>query len=138
MKRLFLAAVLGLAVMPAMAEEKKLPPIAGALTRNECGACHLAFPAGMLPAPSWTAIMKGLDDHFGEDASLDDDSRRWIEAYLIGYARKGSGAELRFTKARWFVDEHSGREFKRKMTGRSVKTVVNCVACHRGAERGRF
>ncbi len=138
MNRLLLAAVLGLAVMPAMAAEDKLPPIAGALTKSECGACHIAFPAGMLPTQSWTAIMNGLDDHFGEDASLDDDSRRWIEAYLTGYSRKGSGAPLRFTKLRWFLNEHNGREFKQKMAGRSVKTVVNCIACHRGAERGKF
>ena len=138
MKTSLLAAVLGLAVIPAMAAEETYPPIAGELTKNECGACHMAFQAGLLPAQSWSKIMDTLDDHFGEDATLDDASRKWIESYLTGNAGKGSGAPLRITELRWFVNEHGGRGFKRMMDGRRVKSVVDCVACHRGAERGYF
>ena len=30
---------------------------ANATYEAECGACHLAYPAGFLPAASWSAIM---------------------------------------------------------------------------------
>ncbi len=138
MKTSLLAAVFSLVVTLAMAAEEKFPPIAGALTKNECGACHMAFQAGFLPAQSWSKIMNSLDDHFGEDATLDDASRKWIEAYLTANAGKGSGAPLRITMLRWFINEHSGRGFKRMMDGRRVKSLVDCVACHRDADRDYF
>ena len=44
--------------------------------QQECAACHLAYPPGMLPAPSWKRIMGGLEHHYGTDASLDEASVR--------------------------------------------------------------
>jgi len=39
--------------------------------QHECGACHLAYPPGLLPAASWQRLMANLPRHFGTDASLD-------------------------------------------------------------------
>ena len=39
--------------------------------KAECGSCHVAYPAQLLPATSWQRLMKGLDKHFGTDASVD-------------------------------------------------------------------
>src|SRR5690606_37122372 len=39
--------------------------------QEECGACHLPYPPGLLPAASWQRIMQDLAHHFGTDASLD-------------------------------------------------------------------
>ena len=138
MKKLLLAAVFSLAVMPGMAAADSVPPITSGLTKKECGACHMAFSARFLPAQSWSKIMSTLDDHFGEDASLDEFSRKWIESYLMDNAGRGSGAPLRITQLRWFLREHGGRKFTRQMREHRAKSAVNCGACHRRADRGKF
>jgi hypothetical protein len=57
---------------PAAAEgQNRLGPVTHEATRQECGACHMAFQPGLLPAASWRQVMSGLAKHFGEDASLD-------------------------------------------------------------------
>ena len=53
--------------------DEDIKPVNHALTEEECSACHLAFPAAMLPSTSWSRLMSSLESHFGEDASLDGD-----------------------------------------------------------------
>ena len=45
--------------------------IANPVYKEECGSCHMAYPPGLLPARSWTKVMSGLDNHFGDNAELD-------------------------------------------------------------------
>jgi cytochrome c5 len=35
--------------------------------RNECGACHVPYPAGLLPAASWQRLMNAIQGDFDED-----------------------------------------------------------------------
>ena len=56
------------------------------LTENECGARHFAYPAAMLPTTSWRKIMETLENHFGEDASLDTQTMQAITTYLVANA----------------------------------------------------
>ena len=56
--------------------------------QQECGSCHVAYPASLLPASSWQRIMLGLDQHYGSDASLDADTTRQIGAWLQQHAAK--------------------------------------------------
>jgi Dihaem cytochrome c len=110
--------------------------------QQECGACHLAYPPGLLPAPSWQRLMGGLGQHFGTDATLDAASARQIGAWLQAHAgtgRRVSAAppEDRITRSPWFVrkhDEVSAATWKRA----SIQSPANCAACHRGAEQGDF
>ena len=109
--------------------------------RAECGACHIPYPPRFLPKASWRAMMANLADHFGEDASLADDTAAKIEKYLVSHAarwrvRKGATPPLRISKLRWFVHEH-----REEVSPRSLKKAgswSNCAACHRGAARGYF
>ncbi len=39
--------------------------------QQECAACHVAYPPGLLPAASWQRVMDNLPRHYGTDASLD-------------------------------------------------------------------
>ena len=39
--------------------------------QQECAACHVAYPPGMLPKTSWQHLMDNLPRHYGTDASLD-------------------------------------------------------------------
>ncbi|MEZ5458528.1 MAG: hypothetical protein R3E65_04085 [Steroidobacteraceae bacterium] len=120
-----------------------------ALWREECGACHVAYPARMLPAADWRRIMSTLDRHFGTDASLDAAAVARIESYLTraGSTRaverpaavgKPAVAELpRITTQRWFLREHDSippSTWKDKRVG----SAARCDACHLNAAQGRF
>lgn len=110
--------------------------------KSECGACHVAYPPGLLPAESWRAIMSGLDKHFGSNAGLDAASASEITAFLVKNARKdgrGSSGEplLRITETRWFKSEHS-EVAARHWNSPKVKSRANCGACHTTADSGDF
>jgi len=115
---------------------------------EECGSCHMAYPAGLLPGKSWPKVMVGLENHFGENAELDVQTRQEIEAYLVGESERasyrklfrnlGDATPLRITELPYFVHEHD--EIPARFVGGNdkVKSLSQCNACHRGAERGRF
>jgi hypothetical protein len=138
----FLAAALLVAAGPALADGDYLPPVTHPATQEECSACHMAYPAGLLPARSWGAIMGDLENHFGENAQLDETTRAEIEAYLVGAAAprirgvSSSATPLRISELPWFKREHN-EEVSPRMLKRA-KSMANCGACHRGAERGYF
>lgn len=107
---------------------------------EECGGCHVPFPASGLPAASWDALMGGLDRHFGSDASLAPQDAGTIRGWLRANAGRGAAnltEPLRITRTAWFLREHDEIPVA---TWRSpaVKSAANCAACHRGAERGDF
>ena len=127
------------------------PSPEAAAYQTECGACHLAYPPELLPARSWTRLMGGLDDHFGQNAELDAAEQatmtRWLERNAAEHSsrsiarrvvRDSEGqtplriSELRFIKREH--DEVSPQVWRRPAVG----SVANCAACHRGAEKGSF
>jgi len=116
------------------------PPLP--LYKTECAACHIAYPAGMLPAASWQAIMTGLSKHYGVDASLDATATQHIGTWLVAHAGTGrrfsdAPPDNRISKSRWFVRQHdevSASVFKRA----SVGSASNCGACHGHAADGDF
>jgi hypothetical protein len=61
----------------------------------------------MLPAPSWKSVMGGLNDHFGQNATVDAATKQTLEAWLV----KNAGGPLpkptlRITTTNWWVREH--------------------------------
>ena len=110
--------------------------------KAECSACHLVYPAGMLPALAWKNIMGGLQKHYGTDASLDAPTvmqiGKWLEANAGTYKRVSEvPPDNRISKSVWFIrkhDEVSPSVFKRA----SVGGASNCAACHSGAAEGNF
>jgi hypothetical protein len=137
MRAPILAAALFLLALPATADElEQVPPVTHEPTKKECGECHMAFQPALLPAESWRKIMAGLEDHFGEDASLEADLTVEIEAYLVENAGRGDGTKLRITEQRWFRHEH---DFPNRMWQKpEVRSRANCEACHRDAARGSY
>ncbi len=129
-----------------------LPRPANKNWQQECSSCHLAYPPSLLPRASWRRVMGGLDQHFGENASLDPatqaDILRFLEANAADSGRGGMGnrimqrmdtnaTPLRLTETAWFVRKHD--EVPRTAWSRkSVGSAANCAACHRQAEQGRF
>lgn len=124
-------------------DDQRIRPLNHAAWRQECGACHIAYPPQLLPAVSWRAIMNGLDRHFGVDAALDPQQRADILRFLEANAGRGGGSldgkpPLRITETRWFVHEHS-EELPAGIWRRpEVKSPANCVACHVAADRGDY
>lgn len=120
---------------------------------KECGGCHTAYAPGLLPARSWQKIMGNLEDHFGDDASLEEPSKLAILRGLVeggadnaqpsdlmrrvNRAIAPSVTPLRITETPFFRhmhDEVSASVWKRK----SIGSKANCGACHAYANQGRY
>lgn len=110
--------------------------------KQECAACHVAFPPGLLGAASWQRVMNTLPRHYGTDASLDAATQAKLSAWLTANAGSGrrvveAPPEDRLTRSPWFVREHrevSAATWKLP----AVKSAANCAACHQGADEGDF
>lgn len=119
--------------------------------QDTCGQCHFAYQPDLMPAVSWTALMKNLDDHFGESIELDDDSIKTIADYLNTNSAENSRTKrgtkiikslknkmpMRITEIPYLVHEHheiSPTVFDRE----SIGSFSNCVACHTTAEDGIY
>jgi hypothetical protein len=114
------------------AKTAKLPPPPA--YASACGDCHLAFPARMLPAASWQALLAGLDKHFGSDASLTDAELLPVRTYLMGAARAVKDTDpttplLRITDTRWWQRQHHGISAARWQHP-SIASRSACDACH--------
>lgn len=113
--------------------------------QQECAACHLAYPPGLLPAASWRRLMADLPHHFGTDASVDPATLKrlsgWLEANA-GTTKKVARdptppPQDRITQAAWFVREHD--EIPVATWDRpAIKSAANCAACHTRADQGEF
>jgi hypothetical protein len=130
----------------------KVPILVNPKFKAECSSCHMLYPAGLLPERSWTKMVSTLDKHFGEDASLDEATKKEILNYLVlnssdhDNSRRGSkilktiskaDAPLRISETEYFKRKHhelSENVYKRKAIG----SKANCLACHGGAENGNF
>ena len=131
------AASVALADSRAMPADSMLPAY-----RQECAACHMAYPPGMLPAASWNRMLGRLDQHYGSDASLDPALVRqigtWLEANASTYKRvREQPPQDRITRSAWFERKH--RELDAAVWQRTaVGSRANCMACHTRADRGDF
>lgn len=131
---------------------RKIPDVSNASWKTECASCHMLYQPGLLPERSWTKMMNNLEQHFGENAALDDKTKKEITDFLVSnasdksYSRRGqkilktinaNETPLRISETRYFIrkhDEVSPETYKRKAIG----SPANCIACHSNAERGDF
>jgi len=120
------------------------------LYQQECGSCHLAYPASLLPTKSWDNIIAHLDDHFGDSADLPADEAASIKTYLDdnGYksgfmsgifGRYGSNeVPERITAADFFKSKHGEISVEAVKNNPKVKSFSRCDACHASAKSGNF
>jgi mono/diheme cytochrome c family protein len=139
-----LAFVSAICALPAFADSNAATVPLLPTYKQECAACHIAYPAGMLPAGSWKRLMGGLNKHYGTDASLDTKSLAEISGWLEGHAGTYKRVneippEDRITKSTWFIRKHNEREVSPAVWKRaSVGSASNCIACHANASQGSF
>jgi len=133
---------IGLASVHAQSEGGRNTPLPK--YQQECAACHIAYPAGMLPAASWQRLMGALSKHYGTDASLDEVSLReitgWLKSNAGTYRRVSEEPpQDRITQSAWFLRKHNEREISPAIWKRaSVGSASNCAACHTNASQGNF
>jgi nitrate/TMAO reductase-like tetraheme cytochrome c subunit len=130
----------------AQADKLRLPVDAPPAFQAECASCHVAFPPQLMVADDWKRVMRSLDKHYGDNASLDEKTRQILEDFhvrnaggrKVGAGRTAQAGELpRLTQTDWFVREH--REVPRAdWTHAKVKTPANCAACHTKAAEGSY
>ncbi|MFQ5469508.1 MAG: diheme cytochrome c [Gammaproteobacteria bacterium] len=121
--------------------------------RDECGSCHMAYQPGLLPERSWKKMMSQLDDHFGENAELDDVDRLSLERYLVENAADRSNfrrsnsivksikkkhTPLRISETRYFVRKHDEVPVRAVGKKAKVKSFSQCQLCHQRADQGFY
>jgi mono/diheme cytochrome c family protein len=157
MKKLVIASLLIAGALMAkntsFEELKGVAPATDALYLKECGSCHFAYQAGLLPSRSWERVMDELDKHFGTDATLDSADKQNILNYLqknsadksAKYKRSRKMDEsiattetpIAITKTRYFIQKH--REIGSELIQqKEVKSLSNCMACHTKADKGSY
>jgi nitrate/TMAO reductase-like tetraheme cytochrome c subunit len=110
--------------------------------QQECAACHVAYPPGMLPAASWKRVINKLPQHYGTDASLDaatvNELATWLSANAGTYKRVSEEPpQDRITTSTWF--EHKHRKVAPEVWKRAaIGSRANCAACHTRADKGGF
>ena len=130
------ALLAGLTLTAAQANElERVAPVTNPTVLKECGACHLAYSPKFLSAETWTKITDNLSQHFGEDASLPDATRKVVQDFYVAGAGRSQSGLLRISEQSWWLREH-------RAIGQSklaaAKSKANCAACHKEADKGLF
>lgn len=111
---------------------------------EECGACHLAYPPGLLSRADTARLFDGLADHFGDNASLDPKLTSELRAFALANAGWNASATAargdapRITTTPWFVREHDELPARLVSGNPEVGSFGNCPACHTRAAEGSF
>ncbi len=117
---------------------------------SECSACHVAYHPSLLPRDSWAALMNGLSDHFGEDASLDEATTMHLRGYVMAtaaeafdtkpanrFARVDPAAPFAITASPSWKRIHRAIP-DALFESAAVAARGNCNACHGDAQNGHF
>src|SRR5574344_834705 len=106
------------------------------------------IPPNLLHKKSWELIMGDLENHFGDDASLDEKTNQDILTFLLK-----NSAETSTNKASWnFLNSIGDKDIialskttywerkhkkipKEVFKNEKVKSVANCKACHSDSEK---
>jgi nitrate/TMAO reductase-like tetraheme cytochrome c subunit len=120
---------------------------------DECASCHMGYQPQFLPKRSWDKLMDNLNDHFGVDATFDKNDEKLVREFLLknssdtsnsyGYYSKFARSiakedtPIAISEITKFKKEHR-KVPKRFITQKEVKTIANCIACHKDAKEGLY
>lgn len=144
----------GLLVADAGLSSREVPrmPVAELLPAfaSECTDCHMAYHPSLLTENAWMQLLEQLDDHFGEDASIDESTVAEIRTWLAGHSAETvdtAPSSLIVTAdpaAPYAISRTSAWRELHKDIGDDLfqRSVIgsksNCIACHADAETGLF
>jgi hypothetical protein len=133
--------------------ERGVANVSHPLYKEECGSCHMAYPPALLSTASWTAVMRGLDDHFGDNAELDAQTHKTISEFLTGNSADNSNYRrsrkfmqgidantppLRISETPYFKRKHDEIPQSMLSNNSEVSSFSQCNSCHQGAQKGIF
>jgi hypothetical protein len=138
----------------SFAHKGEVAPLANETYKEECGSCHFPYQPGLLPTGSWQKLLaaSALEDHFGENAELDEDTRLQLLAILekgaadksyykrsrkIMASLKGD-TPLRITEIPYIRRKHDEIPARLIKPNDKVKSLSYCNACHQQAARGNY
>lgn len=117
---------------------------------KECISCHTLFPPFLLPQKSWISMMENLENHFGDDASLDSQTTLSIKEFLVQNSAESSTKESAFrilsslksdqnyiaiTETPFWKNRH--KKIDKAVYARAdIGKPSNCKACHATIENG--
>ena len=134
-------------------DEAVFPMPRGKTLVNECGSCHTAYAPGLLPARSWRKMLSELDNHFGEDVSVQEPVRLALLKDHEDMAADGAFADMRMRRIAGsvpanaapqritdtaffkFMHDEVPKSFWRR---KAIGTPANCIACHPRANAGHY
>ncbi len=134
---------------------KEIIQIDNPIYEDECGSCHFAYQPGLLPKASWQKLVDAtaLEDHFGDNAELDEDVRREIEVFLVSNAADDARskrskkimsslrddlAPMRITKVPFIVSRHEEIPDRLIAGNDKVKSLSQCQQCHQDIKKGVY
>ena len=118
--------------------------------RNNCGTCHIAYQAGLLPERSWLKILNS-SGHAGGGVSLNREAKAEIEKYLVQNSADksqskrsmkiltsiGNDAPTRISEIPYIKKKH--RDIREDVFARTtIRSRANCSACHKRADNGIY
>jgi len=114
--------------------------------KQECGSCHIAYAPFLLPKSAWDSMMSDLENHFGDDASLEEETHARIAVFLEKYAndvldtkfaQQKESEEIAISQTPYWEVAHRKLNPKIFKT-EAIKSKANCQTCHKDAESGIF
>lgn len=156
MKSIFLIIFLASLSFASGKNKIDFPPVQSVLYEEECASCHFGYQPSMLPKRSWEKLMGGLAEHFGDDASIDEETFKVLEEYIYSHSAekytnykrvrktlKSIGRNetpIEISQVEYIKRKHKKLVRKRDdlVTQKDVRGIFNCVACHRDAKKGIF
>ncbi len=122
---------------------------------EECGSCHFAYQPGLLPEASWKKLLdaSALEDHFGDNAELDDETRLHILDVLVKDSAEKSQykrskkimaslhddkAPLRIIETPYIKRKHHEIPENLVKGNPKVKSLSYCDKCHQKVDEGIY
>lgn len=135
--------------------QKEVAPVKDSVHNEECSACHFPYQPGLLPERSWRKLLaaNALEDHFGENAELDEETRKHILDFLVANAAdkskykrslkimaslKKDETPLRITEVSYIRRKHHDIPAKLIKGNPKVKSLSFCDNCHNKAGDASF
>lgn len=134
-------------------DERGVANVSHPLYKEECASCHMAYPPALLSTASWTGVMSGLEDHFGDNAEVDAQTHKTISEFLAvnsadnsNYRRSrkfmrgidANSPPLRISETPYFKRKHDEIPQTLLSNNSEVSSFSQCNSCHQGAQKGIF
>lgn len=139
----------------SLERKNEVLPVTDSVYLEECSDCHFPYQPGWLPEASWRKIMdaKALENHFDENAELDEKTRKHLLDVLVADSADKSrfkrskkimaslqdgDAPMRITEVPYIKSKHEEVYEDVIEKSKKVKSLSYCDKCHQKAKDAIF